>query len=298
MATNVSTAFYDALFGSSVQPSTNLLEQETLNLVKNTLKTPEKFSKLIPPLPAILVELIELLKDEGTDFLDLVSIIEKDPSLAINVLKIANSAKYSFNNEEVLSLKKAVSLLGVSGVASIASTVLIKSIMPDKPIYFKMFGRQIWIHSLQCAHLSEALAAFHHQNEFDAHFLGLIHDVGKIVIFESLCSALGKVLSNEMPGSQTFKELMTELSAEMSYLIAKEWNLPQSYCDALFQLSSKRSSDLSKIVHKANTLSEIYLLFTKNIINEEQVTSLVRKLNVDEALWYNFTLAAETFDMI
>ncbi len=107
------------------------------------------------------------------------------------------------------------------GIANIAATVLMKALMPDKPIYFKTFGKQIWTHSLQCAHLSQSLALHYKQNEFDAHFAGLIHDVGKIIIFESLCNALGKVLTGELPGSIAFKKLMSEMSLDMSYFIAK-----------------------------------------------------------------------------
>jgi len=299
MSTSISTAFYDSLFGKAEPCSSlNTLENETLNCVRDTLNNPEKLSKRIPPLPAILLELIDTLKSEDAEFLDFVAIIEKDPALAINVLKIANTAKYSRGDEEILSLRKAVCLLGVAGVANIATTVLMQALMPDKPIYFKTFGRQIWVHSLQCAHLSQSIAIHYKQDEFDAHFLGLIHDVGKIIIFESLCHAFGKVLSGDLPGSTPFKELMSEMSQDMSYCIAQEWGLPKPYCDALLEQYTKKTSKLSKILYKANKLSEIHLLWKKGLIDENQIEALIEKLNIDESIWRDFMQIAPEFEMV
>jgi len=299
MPTSISTAFYDTLFGKTEQSiSFNEIEAETLNCVREVLNNPERLSKRIPPLPTILLELIDLLKDGDAKFSDFVAVIDKDPALAMNVLKIANTAKYSRSDEEILSLKKAVGILGVAGVANITTTVLMKALMPDKPIYFKKFGRQIWVHSLQCAHLSQSLAIHYNQDEFDAHFLGLIHDVGKIIIFESLCHAFGKVLSGDLPGSKTFKELMSEMSLDMSYFIANEWGLPTVYCEALLQQKTKKTSKLAKVLYKANALSEIHLLFTQKMIDEEQVDRLIKKLNIDHSIWRDFMKIAQEFEMI
>ncbi len=182
MSTNISTAFYDSLFDTtSSSISMNSLEQATLNNVRSVLNDPKLLSNQIPPLPNILLKLIDTLKDPDAEFMDFIGIIEKDPGLSLTVLKIANSAKYSRGDESIQSIKKAVGVLGTTGVANIATSILMKSLMPQKAIYFKKFGRQICEHSKQCAFLCQVLAVEHNQNEFDAHFLGLIHDVGKII---------------------------------------------------------------------------------------------------------------------
>ncbi len=94
MSTNISTAFYDSLFDTkNSNTSMNALEQATLSNVRNVLNDPELLSNHIPALPSILLELIGTLKDPNADFLDFIEIIEKDPALALRVLKIANSAK-------------------------------------------------------------------------------------------------------------------------------------------------------------------------------------------------------------
>jgi len=296
MSTNISTAFYDSLFDAdNASTAMNPLEEKTLDNVRSILNDPKLLSKHIPALPSILLELIETLKDPNAEFLDFIEIIEKDPALAITVLKIANSAKYSRGDDTIQSIKKAVGILGTTGVANIATSILMKSLMPEKPIYFKKFGRQIWEHSQQCAFLCQILAAEYDQNEFDAHFLGLIHDVGKIIIFESLCNALSDVLSEDLPGSTVFKELMSEMSLDISYSIAKEWLLPQVHCEALMAQNSNKSSPLSIILYKANMLSEVYLLLRKKRIEEKQVKKVLEKLKVDESIWLSFIEKLDDF---
>lgn len=298
MSINISTAFYDSLFDDTeMESSMNALEEATLENLRDVLNDPEQLSNHIPPLPNILLELLAILKAPNADFLDFIEVIEKDPSLALTVLKIANSAKYSRGDGSIKSIKTAVGILGTVGVANIATSVLMQSLMPQSPIYFKKFGRQIWEHSLQCAFLCQMLAETKDQNEFDAHFLGLIHDVGKIIIFGSLCHALSNVLSGELPGNIAFKRLMSEMSLDISYSIAKEWQLPEIYCEALLANSLNKSTPLSSILFKANIISEIYLLFKKKKIKEDQISKVLLQLKIEDSIWLTFLDKAEDFDI-
>lgn len=289
MQNKISSAFYDAMFGpEQLSTEINDLEQKALDNVRGILNNPEKLSHQIPPLPTVLLQLIDTLKNENAKFMDIAEVIEKDPSLAIEVLKIANSGLYYSGNGEITSLKKAVSLIGVSGIASISSTILLEKIRPAAPIYYRMFGRQIWIHSLHCAFLCKTLADHAHEDLFDAYFLGLIHDIGKIIIFNCLCDALQTESPNYAPGTRSYKELMSEMSADISFFIAQEWGLPKVYCDALQAHRNIRTSSLATLLYKANLLSETYLLVTKKGLDENIINSLLNKLSVDQTIWSDF----------
>ncbi len=289
MQTKITTAFYDAMFGvGNHGTEINHIEQKALNNVRQILNNPEKLSHQIPPLPVVLLELIDVLKDANADFMDIAEIIEKDPSLAVEVLRVSNSSLYFHGDGEISSLRKAVALLGIAGVSNIATTILVEKIKPAKPIYYKMFGRQIWIHSVQCAFLCKTLAIANKQDEFDAYFLGLIHDIGKIIIFNCLCEALSTELPDDSPGSLVYKELMSEMSADISFFIAEEWKLPQIYSDALQAQRSIGDSSLAEILYKGNLLSEVYLLFKKKLISDELIESLLTKISVEKDIWQQF----------
>ena len=285
----ISSAFYDAMFGPDQQTTgINAIEQQALKNVRYVLNDTDKLSNQIPPLPMVLLELIEVLKDENTQFIDIEKVIEKDPSLAIEVLKVANSSLYLTVNGEITSLQKAVSIIGISGVASISSTILLAKVRPNPPIYYKMFGRQIWTHSMQCAFLCRALAKSEQQDPFEAYFLGLIHDIGKIIIFNCLCEALSTEAPGSSPGTRAFKQLMTEMSADISFFIAEEWGLPKLYCDALKAHRDVLSSPLATLLYKGNLLSETNLLVNKKGLDDEIIDKLLSKLSVEKKIWLEF----------
>ena len=289
MLKKLSTAFYDAMFGTNNTDSEiNHIEERALRNVREILNSPQQLSKQIPPLPVTLLQLIDILKDPNSNFDEITKLIEQDPGLAVEVLRVSNSSLYFRGNQEVTSIRNAVALLGISGITNISTTLLLEKVKPSKPIYYKMFGKQIWIHSVQCAFLCKTLAIENKNDEFDAYFLGLIHDVGKIIIFNCLCDALSKEFPGSKPGSQAFKELMAEMSAHISYFIAVEWKLPAIYCEALDVQREVTSSVLSEQLYKGNLLSELYLLYKRGQINDTLIEAILEKLSVKKSIWEEF----------
>ena len=49
----------------------------------------------LPALSPVAMKLVELASDEKSSSMDLVSLIDKDPPLAVRLLKLANSAFFS-----------------------------------------------------------------------------------------------------------------------------------------------------------------------------------------------------------
>ncbi|WDE02502.1 HDOD domain-containing protein [Thalassomonas actiniarum] len=289
MSITVSTDFYDVMFGKeNVNADLSIVEEKTFHNVRNILTNAKKLNKAIPPLPDILINLLDMLKDPNSEFLQYVALIKKDPGLASAVLKVANSAKYARREQEIVSVHKAVNVLGTAGITKIALSVLMEALVSVSPAYHKKFGLQIWKHSQQCAVMCELLAEDEGENGVDAHFLGLIHDIGKVVIYNCLCDALKAISPGESPGSQIFKELMSEMSLDISYHIAKEWGIPEIYCQALLQQRITPSSPLAKLLYKANVLSEAYLLLEADILDKDELNDLLSKEAVDMRLWQEF----------
>jgi len=280
------------MFGKiDIKMSMNLLERQTLTQVRTKLQELESGGKDVPILPKLLIRLINILKDPYADTHDFVAIIEQDPIFALSVIKEVNTVKYRKGAAEISTLHRAISLLGLTGVSKIASELLLADVIPCNPTYYKMFGQQIWLHSQHCATFCELLANTKNEDEFDAFFLGLIHDLGKVIIFNSLCEAFDQTLIACLPGSQIFKELSSELSIEITYLIAKHSGLPKIYIDALQQQrlpSEQQNSTFAKILFKADKLSDIYLLFSTNKIAQDDVQQKLEELCFDISIWNDF----------
>jgi HD-like signal output (HDOD) protein len=257
-STGTNTAFYDSMFPHCAH-SLNSLEISTKTSIQRSLSDIDELNKRIRPLPALQMKLLDLLRKPDTHYLEIVDLINQDPSLALRVLKIVNSAQYTAGFE-IRDLGTAVARLGMNGISDIVSALLMKSLHPPKPIYYKLYGKQIWDHSLHCAYLCKGFATALDQDGFTGYFLGLIHDIGKILVFECLVEALVHCDTNDEPGSIEFREFITEVSMDISYFVARQWNLPADICDALQQQRTGLKSPLAIALHCANACAEQYLI--------------------------------------
>ena len=287
---NLKTAFYDAMFGTTGR-GMNTLEKKALENVRGILNSPAKLSSHIRPLPVLLIQLLELLKDPDTDYRELSKLIQQDPSLATRVLRVVNSPLYR-GRVEILDLESAIGRIGIAGISSIASAIMMEKVRPQKPIYYKMFGRLIWVHSLHCAHLCRDYAAISDADQFSGYFLGLIHDVGKIIVFDCLNEALSSGILDGDPGSAVFKETMSEMSMDISTFVAREWALPEEFAVALEQQRMGPETPLAKALLRANACAEIYLLLERGRLKEDDVDDLLEEADYDVDVWRKFQRAA------
>ena len=175
---------------------------------------------------------------------------------------------------------------GVDGVIEIVKTILLRKVVPINRIYFKRFGQQIWNHSLEVAKVCSVLASRSHDNiSADlAYTLGLIHDTGKIIIFELLVEAFSATNPDSRPGSKIFKRMMEHSSMQFSARIAEEWALPSPIVVALQQQLSPKRAQLATILHEANTASEIHMMVQADKITFEQGKRLFVRMGLQEEL--------------
>ncbi|MCP3849082.1 MAG: HDOD domain-containing protein [Gammaproteobacteria bacterium] len=133
-------------------------------------------------IPPVAVKLLKLTNDEASSFSDLTLIIETEPSLSIEVLRLVNSAFYNYPHK-IVSIKRAVTLLGFSAIRQIALNLLFFKKMiktHDKYEFNQIF---FWHHCLFVATLSKTIAKeINHPDPDMIYAAGLLHDIGKIVL--------------------------------------------------------------------------------------------------------------------
>lgn len=285
------TAFYDTMFAHSAQ-GLNSLETTAMAAIQSALTNKEELSKKIKPLPVIQLKLLQILDKPNVHYMEIADLINQDPTLSVRVLKIVNSAQNS-SGFEIKDLSTAVARLGVSGIAEVASSLLMKSIQPPKPIYYKLYGKQIWVHSLHTAYLCKGFASALGEEEFSGYFLGLIHDVGKILVFDCLVDALATSNMDDEPGSLEFREYITEASLEISALVAKDWGLPANFVEALEQQRTAVTTPLAVALRCANACAEEYLSQKPAPDQEYELPILATHDESFSAVWNSFLQNAD-----
>jgi len=295
---DLGTAFYDVVFGDVERSGgLNELEQVVCSEIDVTLEGAKSLTDLVPALPKQLIELTQALSSESTDFDVVMRLIREDVALAGEVLKAANSPLYRRSTGPVESISKAVSILGLVNIANIVSTVLAQRVMSVAPIYFKLFGQKIWNHSLQCAAACQSLYGTH--DPCLCHFLGLIHDIGKIAIFPALVEGLKSVDPDIKPGGQLFKDRMTDYSLWLSWKIAEEWGLPEPLVTALNQQRSRsqctaQPDSLGELLYHANLCSEVDMLIAAGTISLDEGTLALQRSGLSEDSIFTFYAAIES----
>ena len=123
-------------------------------------------------------------------------IIEKDPVMTMKLLRIINSAYYSFP-KQITSVNHSVVYLGLNTVKNMALSFAAMGSLPKQNAAGFDFHRYL-IHSLTTASLARTLSQKYSQDEAnsaDCYIAGLLHDFGKVVFAQFLPTEFKEALS-------------------------------------------------------------------------------------------------------
>ncbi len=137
----------------------------------------------LPTLPTIALEIQNIMREDKLSVVQTVPIIEQDPSLAMKILKVANSAYYGMSRK-VNSLRQAVVIIGMRELAGIVLGFSVLKSMSRSGTQSSIPWNKFWEHSVAVGHIAELL-----DDELGTRFdespysLGLLHDIGQLVLF-------------------------------------------------------------------------------------------------------------------
>lgn len=149
---------------------------------ENLREKVEETISFLPPLPSVMTELIAALRNDDVDFNVLGKIISTDPSMAMNVMKIANSASFGLP-KQVTTLGHAIGMLGTREIISICiSCGASRSLKPPKGVETVDMQR-FWRHSVATGVIAKIVFRRLGVGQLDDLYLsGLVHDVGAVVL--------------------------------------------------------------------------------------------------------------------
>ncbi|MBI5234152.1 MAG: HDOD domain-containing protein [Deltaproteobacteria bacterium] len=144
-------------------------------------------------LPVIIKRLMEVMEDENSSVSDLKMVLEHDQSIVMRILSMANNIYYSFYRK-VDSINTAILLLGFDMVKGIALSV---GVFNSMDVHMK----ELWTHSYKTALAARSLAENTGLVAIESAFLGgLIHDIGKVILFHLYGDRYLKELAKDREG--------------------------------------------------------------------------------------------------
>lgn len=197
------------------------------------MNTKEKIDSIIeklPPLSPVALQIVELVQDPEADMTQIVDIIEYDPAVTANVLRLANSA-YFGGNRSIASLRDAIVRLGLRRIFHVAMAAAVNPIIQVPVEGYGIRWGGLWRHSVAVGLGTEYLS-FNLQIDVPGYAFtaGLLHDIGKLIIPElegwnaERLAELAK--SKNISFEQAEKEMFEVNHADVGAMVLDRWNFP------------------------------------------------------------------------
>lgn len=207
------------------------MSKEKVEAIIKTIET-------LPPLPAISASVMAALNSPDVSIIDVTELIEKDISLATQILKVANSPAYGAIST-ISTIQHAIMMLGLNEVRSLLLAFAVQEFFNQKP-EDKELRNRFWIHSRVCSYTAVLLAHHFKQKDTSSFFLtGLIHDIGKLVLDQFMHAEFQQILSYTRKQECTFREAEKEILGVSHYQIGgkllQQWNFPKQVTVQVFR---------------------------------------------------------------
>lgn len=148
-------------------------------------------------IPVIMQKILQVVEDERASNVDLVNVVQLDPALTARVLATANTAHYGFRRN-ITSLRSAIGVLGFEMLRNLAISV---SVFKSGSTVDREYQNNLWHHSFEVALAASLIAEKTGVvRKKDAYLVGLIHDLGRAILYQIHGKDYVHVFNNGLEG--------------------------------------------------------------------------------------------------
>lgn len=185
----------------------------------------------ISSLPAVQVRLNEAINNPKKSMSDIAKIIREDAGLTARLLRIVNSAFYSFPSK-VETISQAVTIVGTQQLGALSLATSVMNLFKGIPGDFVSMD-SFWRHSVACGVAARTLATFRREPNAERLFVaGMLHDVGRLVLYTKIPDQAREALLHSNSGDRLLYEAELEMlgftHAVVGGLLLQTWRLPAS----------------------------------------------------------------------
>jgi len=188
-------------------------------------------------MPTPMIEIIRLLQEPDVSVVELTRLIEYDPGLTSNVLRLANSAYFGYSRS-IHSIKRAIVRLGIKNIFKMVVTSAVAPITQPAIKGYDLSPGELWKHSVAVAIGTDKLAMILglHPPEY-TFTAALLHDVGKIVLgtFVEVDAApiMEQAFKNHVSFEVAEHDVLGIDHAEIGSVLLANWNLPHEIVEVV-----------------------------------------------------------------
>jgi putative nucleotidyltransferase with HDIG domain len=185
----------------------------------------------IPTLPEIFYRVEAAINNPYSNLSDIASILVGDAGLTARVLKVANSSLFSFP-AHIDTVSQAISVVGTQQLRELVLSTYVMRAFEGVPAgLVDMDG--FWRHSIACGIAARVIAAYRREANIERFYLlGLLHDVGRLILYVQRAEAAAQALQLSREQRRHLVDVESETigidHAEVGAALLENWRLPES----------------------------------------------------------------------
>jgi len=237
---------------------TKLKQERLLRIIEDELQD-------LPPLPAVVVRVMQTINDPTTSAADLNRLISSDQAIASKVLRLVNSSYYGFPRR-ISTITHAVVILGFNTVRNLTTSLGVFSAFDPGGAQTALDRNQFWAHSIGVAVAAGVIAkrkAIPTKLAEEVFVGGLLHDVGKLFLDQyfpdQYAIALKLARAAKISIWDAEKTALGVGHALVGKRIAEKWNLPPSLTTMITlhhqPAFAKEFFEITAVVHAADRIA-------------------------------------------
>lgn len=202
----------------------------------------------LPVFDNVAMRVYKAVNEDTED--DINNILQEDPVLVGEVLRVANSSFYS-GLAEVKTLQDAVVRLGRKQIASLVMAASQKRMYSASQPRFENRLVKLWRHCSAAAHASGWLArkAGYRDQAEEAFLAGLIHDVGKVSLLRIIEDLVTQEDVDLEMSDEVIEMTLRQLHVQHGAKLLEKWNLPDVFREVVLQQETEEYDETNILLH-------------------------------------------------
>ncbi|MBD3390535.1 MAG: HDOD domain-containing protein [Chitinivibrionales bacterium] len=213
-----------------------ILDAGTLPLKK--LELMERNISQLMAFPFAVTKVLQLADSEKSGAADLSNVIETDPVVSTNILKVSNTVFFASASRRISSIKDAIVRIGFRETKRIVMGMSVMKLFEGDDACAGFDRTQFWMHCVASGTIAEKMAKRMGDIDPEEAFLaGLLHDFGIILLDEFFPTIFAKVLDATADSGAHFlakeNEIVGVTHVELTGRLFETWKLPQEIIEAV-----------------------------------------------------------------
>jgi putative nucleotidyltransferase with HDIG domain len=198
------------------------LESDAPALVQALLDSNEGLVRQ-PPMAA--QRALSVVRDPLSGIAEVAVLFEQDPALTRALFRAANSALFSRSGEPCVSITHALQRVGQGALEGVILSEMVHGLLCRPGSAYVGLLDQVWTHMTRTGAYARRLAWVFEVDPDAAFTMGLLHDLGKLVVIDQLSEMRARARRDARVPAAFLNDMLNRLHEPIGALAVQHWGL-------------------------------------------------------------------------